>query len=623
MRFRKTFITILLSTFYGFSYAQILDDSTKQVYDTKTVRYILEEDILNNRKTFYNPDTTFQNFHLFDFNYRSGLLYQDLGNIGTAIKPLFYEPSEQIGKQLGFSTYGSYAFDVTKTKYYNTKSPYTNVYYVQSAGGTGRMHFTHSQNIKPRLNITLDGRRLTAAKQYGAPKTREERLVDSWAVMFHSNYESKDGKYIVLSNYNHFNHAPIEQGGIKPLADSSKFIAANDLGNYRDFLSKRTGATSRDWRNELHLYHQFKLANAFQVYHVLDYQGRRDFYTDTNFGADSVAIESYYQIKTPHSKDTLSINYHYRLLENKFGIKGIYKGFAYRLYLRERLYSIKNSGEKYLSKNLNSETLVGGWANYFFPDSVRRAYVETEIGVVNTLGNFKLQGEFLSPKIKAGISILRVPPTILDEKFVSAAYNWNKNLNNTFTNNLYASTNLRKGKFLLSPSANFSLIKNYIYYNQQAQVSQTAVPISIFRIGFGVEYRWRKMLIVNNLYYTTNSEEQIIRMPKLTSNTQISFELLYAKKLHINTGVDIYYRSAYKADNYMPLTRQFYLQDNQQVWGTPVADVFADLKLNKVRLFFKFAHVNQGFPSSGYYVSSTYPGLQRTFFLGVNWPLFD
>jgi hypothetical protein len=73
----------------------------------------------------------------------------------------------------------------------------------------------------------------------------------------------------------------------------------------------------------------------------------------------------------------------------------------------------------------------------------------------------------------------------------------------------------------------------------------------------------------------------------------------------------------------MPLTRQFFLQDQQSVWGTPVADVFADLKISKVRLFFKFAHVNQGFPANGYYVSSTYPGLKRTFFMGFNWPLFD
>ena len=620
MNFKKILVIILLSIVYGFSYAQILDDSTKQVFSTKTVRYILEEDILNNRKTFYNPDTTLDGFHLFDFNLRSGLLYQDLGNIGTAIKPLFYESSDDIAKQLGYYAYSRYAFDARKTKYYNTKSPYTNMYYVQSGGGTGMLHFTHSQNIKPRLNTTVEVRRLSSSQQYGAPRTRETRLIDSWAFMLHSNYESKDGKYIVLSTYNHFNHAPIEQGGIKPLKVTSKFIDADSLGNYRDFLSKLTGATSRDWRNELHVYHQYKLTNGFQVYHIFDYQKRRDFYTDVNFGSDSAGRAIYYQATPANSLDTLTMNFRYRLLENKFGIKGIYRGFAYRLYLRQRLYGLQAKGETYLDKKLKSETLVGGWANYFFPDSVRRAYAEAEIG---SNGNFRLQAEYISPRIKASFSQLSIPATILDERFLSAAYNWNKGLKNTFSNNLSASTNLKSGRFLLSPSLNYSLIKNYIYYDQKAQVAQTSIPISIFKVALGVEYRWRKLLIANQLYVVANSEPNLIRMPKLVNNTKISYEFIYAKVLHINTGVEIYYRSAYKADNYMPLTRQFYLQDNQQVWGTPVADVFADLKINKVRLFFKFAHVNQGFPSSGYYVSSTYPGLQRTFFLGVNWPLFD
>ncbi len=620
MNKKNIFITFLLSILYGVSYAQILDDSTKQIYGTKTVRYILEEDILNNRKTFYNPDTVLYNFHLFDFNLRSGLLFQDLGNIGTAIKPLFYEPSDQIGRQLGFSTYGIYAFDARKTKYYNTKSPYTNMYYFQSAGGTGSLHFTHSQNIKPRLNTTLEVRRLSSSQQYGAPRTRETRLIDSWAFMLHSNYESKDGKYIVLGTYNHFNHAPVEQGGIKPLSENSVFIAADSLGNYRDFLSKLTGASSRDWRNELHIYHQYQLTNGFQVYHILDYQKRRDFYTDTNFGTDSVESGNYYQVLPKNSKDTLSLNFRYQLLENKFGIKGVYRGFAYRLYLRQRLYGLKSFQDNYLDKKLKSETLVGAWANYFFPDSVRRVYAEAEL---STYGNYRIQAEYLSPKIKAGFSQVLAPPTILDETFLSAAYSWTKLLKNTFTNTFYASTNFQKGKFSITPSANYSIIKNYIYYDQKAQVAQTSVPISIFRIGLNAEYHWRKLLIVNQLYIISNSEKDLIRMPNLANNTKISYEFVYAKVLHINTGLEIYYRSAYKADNYMPLTRQFYLQDNQAVWGTPVADVFADLKINKVRLFFKFAHINQGFPSSGYYVSSTYPGLQRTFFLGVNWPLFD
>ena len=155
-----------MSFFYGLCHAQILDDSTKQVYGLKTTRYILEDDILNNRKVYYNPDSLIQDFQWsFDRNMKSGWLYQDLGLIGTAVKPLYFQPNEEVSKQLGFTTYGFYAFDSKKVKYYNTKSPYTNMHYAQSGGGMLFLDFTHSQNIKPRLNATFEVRRLTSSKQ--------------------------------------------------------------------------------------------------------------------------------------------------------------------------------------------------------------------------------------------------------------------------------------------------------------------------------------------------------------------------------------------------------------------------------------------------------------------------
>ncbi|MBA4848876.1 putative porin [Emticicia sp. BO119] len=628
MSIKKIFFTLLLSFLFGLCHAQILDDSTKQVYGLKTTRYILEDDILNNRKTYYNPDSTLDGFHLFDRNLKSGWLYQDLGLIGTAVKPLFFQPNEEVSKQLGFTTYGFYAFDARKSKYYNTKSPYTNMYYVQSGGGMLYLDFTHSQNIKPRWNITFDVRRLTSAKQYGAPQTREERLVDSWALITSSNYESKDGKYTILGTYNHFNHAPVEQGGIKPLDDGAKFVETTDLGNYKNFLSRLSNASSRDWRNEFHIYQQYQLSNGFQVYHILDYQRRIDYYHDNRFKADTTAEGiNYYGIQTPKDTallnlipDSLSLALRYRLIENKFGIKGIYRGFAYRLHLRHRFYNLTSDFGDDFRLRFQNEVLAGAWANYYFPDSLKRAYAEFEIG---TNLNYKLKAEYISPWLNAGFTQLSTPAYILDEHFMSDAYNWNSSLKNQFSNNIYASTTIQSGRFRFLPEAHYSLIDNYIYYDTKAQVQQSSVPISIFRAGLGIEYRWKKFLLANQVYIAGNSEKDIIRMPAITNNTTIAYEFTYAKRLHINAGAEIYYRSAYYADNYMPLTRQFYLQNDKKAWGYPVVDVFTNMKISKVRFFLKFAHINQGFPASGYFVSSVYPGLRRTFFLGANWPLFD
>jgi hypothetical protein len=628
MSIKRIFFTILLSYFYGLCHAQILDDSTKQVYGLKTTRFILEEDILNNRRTYYNPDSTLDGFHLFDRNLKSGWLYQDLGLIGTAVKPYYFQPNEEVSKQLGFTTYGFYAFDARKTKYYNTKSPYTNMYYAQSGGGMLYLDFTHSQNIKPRWNVTFDVRRLTAAKQYGAPQTREERLVDSWALLTSSNYESKDGKYTILGTYNHFNHAPVEQGGIKPLNDSLKFLETSDLSNYKNFLSRITNASSRDWRNEFHIYQQYQLSNGFQVYHILDYQRRIDYYHDNTFKADTTATGvNYYGIQMPKNPvllknvpDTLSLALRYRLIENKFGIKGIYRGFAYRLHLRHRLYNLTSNFGNDFRLKFQNEVLAGAWANYYFPDTLKRAYAEFEIG---TNLNYKLKTEYIGPRLNAGFSQLSTPAYILDERFMSAAYSWNQSLKNQFSNNFYASTAIQLGRFRFLPSAYYSLVDNYIYYDLNAQVQQSSVPISIFRTTLGIEYRFKKFLLANQINFAQSSEDKIIRMPTIANNTTVSYEFIYAKRLHINAGAEIYYRSAYYADNYMPLTRQFYLQNDKQAWGYPVVDVFANLKVSRVRVFLKFAHVNQGFPEKGYFVGSVYPGLRRTFFIGANWPLFD
>ncbi len=619
---KKIFFTfvLIIKCFVGFT--QILDDSTKQVYSIKTVKYILEDDILNNKKQEYHPDTLFNNFHLFDTNLQSGWLNQDLGNIGTAIRPLFFEQRQDISQQLGFHTFSFYAYNPKNIAYFNSKSPYTGINYVQSGGGTALLDFRHSQNINPRLNMGLDARHLTTSKQFGAPKTREDRLTDSWNVNYSVNYISKNQKYTFLGNYNHFNHYTLEQGGLKPWSDSLAFVETKYLNDYKNFLSKLSGASARDWRNEVHLYHQFKLANGFQLYHIIDYQGRRDLYFDYNFGADSSLSSQVYHFTAQTSTDTLSLKSRYRLVENKLGVKGIYRGFAYRLNLRQRNYTFNRFGLE-SPKTWKNETYLGAWANYFFPDSIRRAYAEAELGAVNSIGNLKIKAEYLSPSIRAGFSLINRPADILDQFFYKTVALIDTSLKNEFSMQFYANTAFKIRQWVLSPGADYSIIKNYIYYDEKALVRQSSLPISLLKISFKIAYQSNKFSFINQSYWVANSQSKLIRMPQLTNNTQISFYFKYAKVLKIQTGLDIFYRSAYQGYQYMPLIRQFYLQNEQTVWGTPIVDVFANLNINKVRLFFKFAHVNQGFPANGYYVSSNYPGLKRTFFLGVNWPLFD
>ena len=66
-----------------------IDDSTKVIYGPRSTRYILENDVFNNRRRLYTVDTTMDDVHRFTYVQRSQNLYQDLGTLGTPIHPVF------------------------------------------------------------------------------------------------------------------------------------------------------------------------------------------------------------------------------------------------------------------------------------------------------------------------------------------------------------------------------------------------------------------------------------------------------------------------------------------------------------------------------------------------------
>ena len=101
------FLPLIILTFFAFqiSQAQILDDSTKQVYGPKSVSYILEKDVQKNYTTEYHPDTTLNLFFKSDILVKDNWLHQDLGNIGTASKPILFRENTDPATKLGYNSF--------------------------------------------------------------------------------------------------------------------------------------------------------------------------------------------------------------------------------------------------------------------------------------------------------------------------------------------------------------------------------------------------------------------------------------------------------------------------------------------------------------------------------------
>ena len=105
--------------------AQVLDDSTKVVYGPKTTRVVFEAEVLRDSTAGTPLDTTLTRWPQARFWFHDSTFQQDLGAVGTASRPLLYQPNLQLGARFGRNVFDKYARDATSVPYYDSRSPYS------------------------------------------------------------------------------------------------------------------------------------------------------------------------------------------------------------------------------------------------------------------------------------------------------------------------------------------------------------------------------------------------------------------------------------------------------------------------------------------------------------------
>ncbi|MEY4541052.1 MAG: hypothetical protein RLZZ306_2809 [Bacteroidota bacterium] len=628
-----------------------LDDSTKVIYGPTSTKYFLEEDVFNNRKRLYTIDTLMDGVHNYNFVQRNKNLYIDLGNIGTAIRSIFYKAPEQIGTLLGYDAFSLYTFKPSQVRYFNTKSPFSSIIYVPGGNDQDLLQFELSRNIDSLWNIGFNVQRISSNKQLiDRTATADNEAISHWDFMVHSNYQTKNKKYSLLAYFNLSDHNSNDQGGVvqesftvgEGTSQVTRLRTLQEmlsLGGNRPIL---TDASTRDRSYNFHVYHEYAGYKAFQVYQVIDFQTRKVQFIDKNFSSGwQSGFYPYAFSNTTTTKgirfptdtttaktlilDSLYNESNYTNFEYKTGIKGFYNGFNYRLHFRQRFFSYTNPlNSAYSAKPGRNENFLGLWLNQYFKDSTR-FFAEFEYLLGKS--DIKINGEFQGKWLNIGGDFKSASPTLVQQLTYNNTLRWDNptsSLLNVKSINIFGYTSLKIKGLSLRPSIDLTKISSYIYYDTLSTIRQAKNDIDILRAGLGFDFRKGNFSTTNQVFVTVKSDaDDLIRIPNIFINSRLAYNLLFKKKLFIQTGVDLHYKSSYFADAYMPAIQQFHLQDKQEILGYLQADVFADMRINRVRIFLKMAHINQGIFNGGYYASPGFAGMGRTLEFGVHWLLFD
>ncbi len=600
--------------------AQILDDSTKEIYSYKTVKYKYEANLLSEKKSFLG-DTSLDKFsERGDFLYQGNEMYQNLGVFGTSARPLFYKLPGSIGLRNGVNMFDYLIPGPNQIKYFNTLSPFTEVQYTQGAKQRASIRVTLSQNILPRLNISAHYQRFTALRILNVTES-EERLTDHHSVWLSSNYISKDKRYKVWAYYQHLNNLQNETGGgLKESvqAQDSLFISP-DLQAVKLFNFAR----NRDLRNNWYASQVFKpFGNSlfFRTTHSrtrqintytdpkpnLDYYGRNRLYFQSQRGIAS---------KVP---DTLSSLRQYQLWENTIsaGLQDSIREFSF--YLKRRDTDFRNNLFAILQNKV--EILYG------FQYSGVLASGETEVKAefINNK-EYDISALWSKKNFSGSLRYISFQPSIIQSEFFSKNLVYFKSFNNSQSLNAKIEYTIRFGKWTLVSGFEHIDVENGIAFDTSFSPFQTNERSRMQYASISFYGKIGKRFNTQNRFIRVFQAGALIsQMPGYVYRSTHWFDVVRSKKgFEVQVGFNLDWRFLWPSENYNPLTGQWFLQKSTVIPPYFLFDAFTHIKIDRARLYFKVHNTLQKVGGLGYFAAPNYPGQRRLFEFGLIWTFFD
>lgn len=600
--------------------SRVLDDSTKQVYGPKTSQYYYEKDVFFNQQKLHFIDTAIRGFHRYTYIERNERRYQDLGNIGTATNSIFPTFPDIIGARSGFNAY-DLIWDTEEIRQYDTKSPYSNMRVTLGGKGRSITKASYSRNISPSWNFGFNYRGLFIDKQVQR-EGKGDRHVRGTYYDFYTAFNTKDSTYRLFLNFQRNRHEVDEYGGIRP-GPPSPF-------DYEDYFStdaqpSLTEAASSEVRINVHLFHQYEVGRALQLYHVFDRYRQGNAFIDV---PASNPISNYYdfiEIDSAATEDRVK----FKSVRNEVGIKGNLLKLFYNGYYAIRNYSMTN---RYLLVDEPSgvENYIGGRAALRL-DSLGE--LSGGLEVLQT-GNYKLEARLRSKWFEASLRQMQYAPSLMQQAYRGSHDVWTNDFSDINVTELKGAIHYNARNFSISPGVSFTRMGNYVYFREDEDaVEQRVTPVQtsgeqtivapslrvsvtmarhIFLRGYGV---FTKLL---------KNSEDAVQVPELFANGELSYEnIFFNGNLDMHAGIDVHWHSQYYAMGYDVPIQQFYVQKTYKTPDFPLVDVFFSARIKRGRIFVKFNNLVQAFTGQGYMLTPYYPGQRSILDFGFDWSFYD
>ncbi len=552
-----------------------------------------------------------------------------LGNIGQAETEYYaMQPLTHTGFNYFQNDFSKNLISSDSVRYFDTKHPYTKLFFLAGQKREAEFSFTHSQNVNKNLNFTAYFYRIRSDGTY------LHQATNLTSIYLSSNYKSPNKRYFLLGNIIYNADKPQVNGGIK--ADSS--LESQYQPTDKKLIPVNLMDAQRRYRNRSIFLKQF--FNLGYKVAPEDSTAKPTFFPTSaftiNLGASDEAIT--------YADDTLDARFYQQSYSHNFLTHDSVYLYRIKSAIGWNTWEAKRGGGKrkiglFLGAEneivrinqalgdtaLMNFTIKGGLFNYQDTASsyrlkINAEYVVSGYNLGDYYANLQTKKAVLHKLLWVGVNATASlkKPDYMTMEYSSNNFLWRNHFSQVGANEGIAFLSIPK--YFFEVGAFLRVYDHQVYYNPQAIPMQLNSACSVSGAYIYKELNLgRRWCFTNKVTYQNSSNEGVLQFPQWVTDHSLYFHHSIKNIMFYQIGIDVFYYSSYYGPSYMPATGQFYSQLDKKTGDYPFGDLFVSMQIKTVRLFVKYEHLNSGYPTNSYYMATHYPAPDRALKVGLTW----
>lgn len=584
-------------------------------------KYIISDTSLSNiyyyysNKDSYLIDSLYNVYYdAFEVHYYTPLMYpnnhfyQQLSTSGSSCKDMIYHPISIFDYKRSPNLFTPYSMNKHNTKYFQNKKAYTSIAYSGSTLGNQFFRVNFAQNLYKGLNLQTE-----YFVNYSDGDFDKSQVMNQF-FNFSLNYISPKGNYRNNLSFDHNRAYILENGGI--ISDSA--FRNHDYSSPSSFPINLQQGWSK-WKTSEYSFNQtlrldkdtsqtVKIFNKGALVHNSSFFRAARLYKDENHLSKDSLGENLWQNSIFWTNDIYNTKDRF-FIPISIGLNMDFLNFNDSL--SSKWFSLIAPQIKIGIKNNDFQVFASASRIFSSSDYNKDFEIKTSARYdINKEQNFYLFADFLMQERQ---------PYYIFTHFFNENYSWdNTSLSKTQTSSFCGGISFND-HFIVK--ARYLSLKNMYAFNTDLQM--LCSNNKIFQVFFNHNILIGRLRLSGS-YIFQKSSQDIVHLPALAIKQSFAYNFtIFKGKLNLQSGLDLYYYTKFKADNYNPEIGIFTLQDKENIGNYPYADIFLSLNIKQFCMFVMLEHPYSGIFSYDYFNTPLYPSERFQLRYGLTWKLIN